>query len=288
MNYLGTIIRPPSEANSIILQVSLGCFHNACTFCGAYIHKKFSVKDEHIILADIKYAAKKFLHKNTVFLSDGDALALPFRLLEQILQAIKKYLPWVKRVNSYTSASALLKMSEKELERLQALGLNRLYLGVETGSEKTLRYINKGVTASQMIIAGQKAVNAGFFLSTSVILGLAQKEYLDAAKKTGELLSEIAPHHIAVLSLILVNGTILFQQESRKDFTVAQPNDILRELKCLIEYITIDRVLFHANHASNHLALSGKLPRDRKKLITSIDRALLGETPLMPEYMRSL
>lgn len=288
MNYLGTIIRPPSEARSIILQVSLGCSHNACTFCGAYIKKRFTAKDERTIFADILFAANAFPHQNTVFLSDGDALALPFSLLEQILQAIKKHLPWVKRVNSYTSASALLEKSDKELEMLHSLGLKRLYLGVETGAEEILRFINKGVTAAQMITAGQKAVSAGFFLSTSVILGLAQENALDCAKKTGELLSTIKPHHIAALSLMLIEGTVLFQKESQKAFTVAEPSDILRELKCLIEYITIDRVQFHANHASNHLALSGKLPRDREKILTSIDKALLGELPLMPEYMRSL
>lgn len=288
MNYIGTIIRPPSEANSILLQVSLGCSHNACTFCGAYNNKRFAFKDEKIIFADIISAAQAFPDKKSVFLCDGDALALPFFLLQKILIAIRTHLPWVKRVNSYTSSQALLGKSDEELSTLRSLGLQRLYLGVESGSDSTLCFIKKGVTATQICRAGQKAVAAGFFLSTSVILGLAQDKYLENAQKTAELLSQIHPHHIAALSLMLVEGTVLFQQERKKSFTVAKPSDILRELKCLIEYITIDRVQFHANHASNHLALSGKLPRDRDNFLTSIDKALLGEVPLMPEYMRSL
>lgn len=288
MNYIGTIIRPPSEAKAIILQVSLGCSHNGCTFCGAYSKKRFQAKNEDTIVGDIVFAAQNFPHKSTVFLSDGDALALPFSLLERILVAIKTHLPWVKRVNSYTSAAALLQKSDKELATLHSLGLKRLYLGVESGSEEILRFVNKGVNAAQMIAAGKKAVNAGYFLSTSVILGLAQNRFLESAQLTGELLSQIRPHHIAALSLMVVDETVLFQKVRKKAFTVAQPSDILRELKCLIEYITIDRVQFHANHASNHLALSGKLPRDREKLLTSIDKALAGQVPLMPEYMRSL
>lgn len=286
---MGTVIRPPSEAGSIILQVSLGCSHNSCIFCGAYKDKKFSRKPFDDILADIQYAVRYQRDTRSVFLADGDAIALPQHILEEILINIRKDLPWVKRVNSYGSPGALLGKNEIQLNRLKNLGLSRIYMGVESGSDIVLSLMKKGANAQEIIAAGQKTIQCGLYLSTSIILGLGGQEHSDDhVYQTAMVLNKIQPQHIAALTLLVLPTTLLAQRIKNREFSVLSPTEILKELRTLIQQLTVHRAQFHANHASNHLPLSGILARDKDKFITMIDNGINGQTPLMPDYMRSL
>lgn len=289
MNYVGTVIRPPSEAGSIILQVSLGCSHNACTFCGAYKGKMFSQKSLTDIALDIQYAARHYRDRKTVFLADGDAIALSQESLEEILINIRRDLPWVRRVNSYGSPGALLDKSAAQLIRLKSLGLSRIYMGLESGSNIVLALMKKGADAEQIILAGKKTIHCGLYLSTSVILGLGGKRHSeDHIYHTALALNKIKPQHIAALTLLVVPSTPLAERIKKKEFSMLSPSEILQELRMLIQQLTVDRAQFHANHASNHLPLSGILARDKDKFITMIDNGINGQTPLMPDYMRAL
>ncbi|MGL1932933.1 MAG: radical SAM protein [Desulfotalea sp.] len=286
---MGTVIRPPSEANAIILQVSLGCSHNYCLFCIAYKDKRFTAKNWSQILADLKYAANKFPNIKTVFLADGDALALPQELLIKILVEIQIHLPWVKRVNCYASPKSLIAKSHEQLIKLRSLNMKRLYMGVESGSDKVLSFMCKGATRQQILAAGLKANNAKFYLSCSIILGLGGKKMsTEHAKDTASLLSEMSPHHIAALTLMVPESSLLFNKIQDHSFKQLTAKEILQELIILITHLEIDKSQFHANHASNHLPISGQLGRDKEVFIKRLKKAIAGNTPLIPEYMRSL
>lgn len=289
MDYVGTVIRPPSEANAIILQVSLGCSHNSCLFCTAYKDKNFKAKEFQQVLADINFAAANFSHKKTVFLADGDAIALSQEKLVRILIEIKQRLPWVKRINSYASPKSLLLKSPDQLAELRSLGLKRLYLGVESGLDEVLNFMDKGATAEQIVIAGQKAIAAKFYLSCSVIIGLAGPELSEKhAIATAEVLNKIKPQHIGALTLMIPENSGLEKLKQNKNYTELSTVEILEELKKLIMYLDVDRAQFHANHASNHLPIYGQLSRDKEVFIQNLDNAIAGKAMLMPDYMRSL
>lgn len=289
MDYVGTVIRPPSEADSIILQVTLGCSHNGCAFCSAYKDKTFKVKSRDHIDLDIEFASTYCKRQSNVFLADGDALAMPQDQLLRILKKVKTDLPWVKRVNSYASPSSLLGKTVEELDQLKGLGLRRLYLGVESGSELVLKKVNKGSNRQQIIEACRNAKDAGFYLSTTVILGLGGKELSkEHAHKTASILNEIHPKNISALTLMLPDAAPLAKLHKRGKFELLNSKEMLLELKMMLELITLDRVQFHANHASNYLPISGILNRDKKSFLKIIEDALTGKQKLVPEHFRAL
>ncbi len=186
MHYEGNIIRPPSEANSILLQVTVGCSRNKCTFCGTYKGERFRIKPDAIIMEDIAFAAQHCRRQRRVFLCDGDALIIPQKRLLKILKEIEKQLPWVTRVGLYANAKALKMKTIDELKALKAHGVGIVYMGLETGDDITRKNINKGATAEQMIAMGRKAKEAGFKLSVTVLLGIAGPERSQVhAKETG-------------------------------------------------------------------------------------------------------
>lgn len=289
MDYVGTVIRPPSEADSIILQVTLGCSHNGCTFCSAYKDKTFGLKTFQTIDKDIQFAKTCCKRQSTVFLADGDALAMPFEQLVKILQEIRSNLPWIKKINSYASPSSLLGKTPDELKVLRKFGLKRLYLGIESGSKIVLKKVNKGSTRQQIITACLKAKEANFYLSTTVILGLGGKEFSEEhARETASILNEIHPNNISALTLMLPESAPLKQLHERGNFELLDSRKILQELMMLLELITLDRVQFHANHASNYLPISGILNRDKKRFLLLIADALAGNQKLVPEHFRAL
>lgn len=288
MQYEGTIIRPPSEANSIILQVTAGCSHNKCTFCGAYKKKSFRIRTEYID-SDIDFASQYCLRQNRVFLADGDALIIPQKRLVAILQQIKEKLPWVNRISVYANGKAIRSKTKDELLELKKLGLHRLYLGLESGDDLILKNICKGETATSMIAAAQKVRQCGFFLSVTILLGIAGKDMSrQHAIATGKVLSQMAPNQIAALTFIPLEGTPLHKEITLGNFTLPSSETILQELKTVIEYITADRVQFFANHASNYLHISGRLKKDKEKFLQRIEEALSGNIPLIQENWRSL
>jgi radical SAM superfamily enzyme YgiQ (UPF0313 family) len=289
MHYEGNIIRPPSEANSILLQVSVGCSRNKCTFCGTYRGERFRIKSDEIIMDDIEFAAQYCRRQRRVFLCDGDALILPQKRLLRILQAVKTRLPWVTRVGAYANAKSLGMKSPQELAELRQAGLGILYMGLETGDDATLEAINKGADAEKMIAMGRKAKAAGFKLSVTVLLGIAGRQRSAIhARETGRVLSAIDPDYIGALSLMLIPGTPLYADYQSGKFPLLAPAEMLAELRTMFAHTHLSQGLFHANHASNYLPIKARLPKDRAAVLALIDKALEGEVALKPEWLRAL
>jgi radical SAM superfamily enzyme YgiQ (UPF0313 family) len=289
MHYEGTIIRPPSEAHSILLQVTVGCSRNKCTFCGTYAGERFRIKSDDVILQDIAFAAAYCRRQRRVFLCDGDALIIPQKRLVRILEALRDRLPWVTRVGAYANAKSLRLKSPDELQELRRLGLGILYMGLESGDDATLTHINKGAGAELMIAMGRKAREAGFKLSITVILGIAGRERSQIhARETGRVLSAIDPDYVGALSLMLIPGTPLYDEWQSGAFALIEPAEMLAELRTILAETRLSQGLFHANHASNYLPIRARLPKDQQAVLGLIDRALAGEVALKPEYMRAL
>jgi radical SAM superfamily enzyme YgiQ (UPF0313 family) len=287
MHYEGFIIRPPSEADSILLQVTLGCSHNKCTFCGAYKEKRFTIQDDAIIEADIDYASRNFRFQKRVFLIDGDALIIPQQRLVKIMSSIREKMPWIQRVGIYANAKGILRKTDDELAQLRDLGLGVVYLGLEIGVAQVLQDVNKGHSPERMIEAGRKIRTAGMKLSVMIILGLAGRERsLEHARATGEALSSIDPNYVGVLTLMIYPGTQLAAQVNAGRFELLTPHEMLKELREMLSNTNMTRGLFFANHASNYLPLRVKMPADKEKAIQALDSALNGQTALKPEWMR--
>ncbi len=289
MDYQGMVIRPPSEAFSIILQVTLGCSHNACTFCGTYRDKPFAVKPWQRIEADIAFAARYCRRQHTLFLADGDVLALPHAELLRLLKSIRQQLPWVRRISSYASSRNIAAKSDEELHHYRNLGLLRLYLGLESGHDPTLRTIAKGADSAAMVEAARRVRQADIFLSVSCILGIAGTKNSQAhALATAQTLNRMEPQQVGVLTLMLLENTPLLRQYREGRFTMPSREELLLELRTMVEHLDLPRCQFSVTHPSNYLTLSGRLPKDREELLAHIDLALAGKIPLRTEEQRDL
>src|SRR5664279_4327967 len=262
MRYHGTVIRPPSEADSLIIQVTYGCSHNSCDFCGTYLDKPFRVRPFQEVVEDVRSLPDELKSTVTkVFLGDGDAVILPRRRLRELLELLHAELPSLQRVSSYATAQALLKKDVEDLRPLKDLGLTLLYLGLESGDDATLRSCNKGVTVAEQIEACSRASEAGMQLSVTTVLGLAGEE------RTG-----------------------LAERVRRGEFKVPGSWAMLRELRELIDATQVSGALFRSNHASNYLPLGGRLPEDKARMLAALDEALQKEegSRLRPEAWRAL
>ncbi len=289
MHYEGNIIRPPSEADSILLQVTVGCSHNKCSFCGAYKGERFRIKPDALIMEDIDFAARYCQRQRRLFLCDGDALIIPQKRLLSILKAIEKRLPWVTRVGLYANAKSIKMKTPDELKQLKEHGLAIAYMGLETGDDVTLKKVRKGATSETMIRMGKKMREAGIRLSVTVILGIAGPDRSAIhARETGRVLSEIDPEYVGALSLMLYPAADLYHEYQSGRFRLLEPDEMLAELKIMIENTNMSKGLFHANHASNYLPIRARLPRDKEATLQLIDDALGGRVALKPEWMRAL
>jgi len=289
MHYQGTVYRPPSEAGSILLQVTIGCSHNKCSFCGMYKGQRFSITPEEIVFADIDYAARHFSHARRLFLCDGDALVLPQNKLQAILVRIQERLPQINRVGIYANYKSLKAKTVEELKELRHLGLGIAYMGLESGDDQTLAAINKGATAESMIAMAGKAKAAGIKLSVTVLLGIAGPDRsLVHAEETGRVLSAIDPEYVGALSLMIEPQTKLYADIQAGRFVVPGPLAILGELRAMIAATHLSGGLFHANHASNYLPVRAKLPDEKEATLDLIDQALTGNLSLRPEFLRAL
>jgi radical SAM superfamily enzyme YgiQ (UPF0313 family) len=289
MHYEGNCIRPPSEAYSILLQVTLGCSHNKCTFCGAYSDKRFNIKDNDIILKDIKFASMHMTSQERLFLMDGDALIIPQKRLVWILDQIREHLPWIKRVGTYGNAKSIGMKSIDDLIELKEKGLRIVYLGVESGDDEVLKQINKGVLSEKLLTEGRKVKEAGIKLSVTVLLGIAGEERsLEHARATGRLLSSMDPNYVGALTVMLVPGTPLYEDHCKGVFHLIDERKILAELREMIAQTDLTRGLFFSNHASNYLPVKARLPNGKQNALDLIDGALNGDVGLRPEWMRGL
>ncbi|MFW6334839.1 MAG: radical SAM protein [Desulfosalsimonas sp.] len=289
MHYEGMIIRPPSEANSILLQVTVGCSHNKCTFCGTYKGERFKIKPDETIMEDIDFAATHCRNQNRLFICDGDALIVPQKRLLKYLKEIEKKLPWVERVGLYANTKGISMKTPQELEELRQHGLKIAYMGLGSGDDQTLKAVNKGAGSEKMITCGRKVKEAGIKLSVTVLLGLAgrQRSAVHAAE-TGRVLSEMDPDYVGALSLMLIPGTPLHEDYEAGRFPLLTANEMLEELRTMLANTSLSDGLFHANHASNYLPIRAKLPEDKEKTLALIDDALAGRVGLRPEFLRAL
>jgi len=289
MDYQGNIFRPPSEAHSILLQITTGCSHNKCTFCRMYKGSRFSIKDDKTIMTDIDFAARNCRHQHRLFLCDGDALILPQKRLVKILSAIQIKLPWVTRIGIYANSKSIKRKAPEELRELHELGLGIAYLGLESGDDITLKAINKGADAKRMIEMGKKIRSSGIKLSITVLLGIAQRVRSRIhAEETGRVLTAIDPEYVGALSLMLTPETSLFADSQKGKFYLLNSHEMLEELSIMLTNTELSNGYFHANHASNYLPIKAKLPQDKKSTLQLIDKALKGQVSLKPEYMRGL
>ncbi|MGI6491323.1 MAG: radical SAM protein [Peptococcaceae bacterium] len=289
MNYEGAIFRPPSEAGSLILQVTVGCSNNTCTFCSAYKDKKFRVKSWPEIEADIISAGRYKNGVNRIFLADGNALMLQNELLLKILKRLYNDFPYLERVGIYAGAQDALKKEPEELIALKEAGLGIVYFGLESGSDAVLKLVRKGVTAADMIKACHRIKEAGLTLSITVISGLGGVDMTrEHALRTAEVVSVINPDYLSTLTLMVVKGTKLYDQVQRGEFKLMTPLQDLKELKLMLEHVNLSNCVFRSNHASNYLPLKGVLNRDRDALVSLIERGLATPAMLRPEYLRGL
>ena len=292
MRYEGNIFRPFSEANSYLLQCTIGCSHNQCTFCGMYKDKKYRERSLQEIMEDIAMAKASYGDLEKVFLCDGDAIALETDMLLAILKKLYATFPSLRHVGSYVGPQSTLSKSVDELKALRAAGLTKAYIGVETGDEDLLKKVKKGVGYDQMLKAGQNLIEAGINLSAMVLLGLAGKG--DASRRhalaTAKICNEMKPQYLAALTVTPVPGTVLYKQMQRGEFELLDPFETLEEMKLIFENITADNMKFVGTHASNYLPVTGTLQRDKEKMIEMVDAVLKNkdERMLRPDYMRGL
>lgn len=290
MRYEGTVIRPPSEAQSYILQCTIGCSHNRCTFCGAFKDKKFRIRDMQDILTDIKLAKDYYGDVAKVFLADGDALAMETEDLLEVISALSVSFPSLTQVATYTSPVSILEKSMDDLVLLREAGIAISYMGVETGDRALLEEIRKGVTYEEMVEAGLKIKRAGMVLSVTVILGLAGRNprAVDHARNTAKILNEINPDYISALTLMLRPGTEIRRRQQRGEFELPGPFEILNELRLIIQELEVQGTELRSNHASNYLPIRGSLPKDKQQLVDLIDAIITSgdQRYLRPDYLR--
>ena len=291
MRYQGNVYRPPSEANSYILQVTYGCSHNQCTFCGMYKDGSFSVRPEEEVFEDLDAAARLIPHTRRVFLADGDALVLSTRRLLRILKRLRDTFPLLERVATYAGAADILAKSPAELAQLRQAGLGIAYLGLESGSTSVLVQVKKGATPAAMIEAVHHLKSAGIAASVIGILGLAGEAGSEQhATDTASVIREMDPEYFAMLTLMLNPGTAMYSDWQQGNFDLMSPLAMLVELRGVIEDLEgLTNCVFRSNHASNYLPIKGTLAADRDRLLITLDRALAqGESVLRPEAWRGL
>lgn len=290
MRYDEPLFRPPSEAESFILQATLGCSWNACTYCAMYRDKHYRVRPLADILADVAEAGARFAGEvRHVFVADGDPLAMDTDHWEPILRALAAAFPRLRRVSTYATARNLLEKSAGELGHLRALGLSLLYIGPESGDDETLRRIAKGATAAEHIEAARKAREAGMEQSLIFLLGAGGRERSEAhARASGRLATAMDPRFLSTLTLTVVPRTPIARLEDQGRFELPDVRGLLTELRWFVEEARPSGAIFRSNHASNYLPIGGRLPRDREAILTAIQSALEGQVPLRPEWARGL
>ena len=290
MRYEGALYRPPSEADSYILQATIGCSWNACTYCDMYREKRFRVRPLDEVLDDIAAAGRRFGPRvEKVFVADGDPLVMPLDHWEPLLAACKAAFPRLRRVSTYAMATNVLEKPPEELAALRSAGLQLLYVGPESGDDEVLKRIAKGSDFAAHVEAARRARDAGLELSVIFLLGAGGTERSEAhARASARLASAMDPAYLAALTLTVVPGTPLATLERRGRFRLPGTPDLLRELRTFVADTKVSDAVFRTNHASNYLPLGGRLPADGPRILEVIDAALAGRVPLRPEWARGL
>lgn len=274
MQYEGIVYRPPSEAYSLIIQLTIGCAHNHCTFCSMYKGKKFRIRPLEEVIADLEECRRHYGAVRRIFLADGDALIVKTPDLLYILDKIKEIFPEVERVTMYAAPRDILNKSPEDLQTLHRAGLDMVYVGAESGDDQVLTDIKKGVTAAQIIEAGQKVRAAGIRVSMTLISGLGGRKRLkEHAIASAQLISAIKPEYVGFLTLMVEPGTELYDQVERGEFDLITPPEVLEEMKLFLTHVDSEGTVFRANHASNYVNLAGDLNMDKPMLLRRIMEA---------------
>ncbi len=291
IRYQEPLYRPPSEARSLILQVTLGCSYNRCTFCGMYRDRRFRVRPLEELRAEIAWAREHLGPVRKVFLGDGDALVARADFLEAVLDALRAAFPGLQRVSVYASPQALQARTVAEMTQLREKGLTLYYLGIESGHDEVLARLSKGVDAREMIRVAGKATAAGVKLSTMILLGAGGRELSRGhARESARVVNAIQPRFLSTLVMTPVPDTPLWEAGCRGEVEELTPLELAAELRELVAHLELQGCIFRSNHASNHLALAGTLPRDRECLVALLDQVLArpGTAPFRPEWARGL
>lgn len=290
MRYEGKLYRPPSEADAYILQATIGCSWNHCTYCDMYRDKTFRLRDLASTLEDLDVAGRVHgrSHVEKVFVADGDALVLPMDHWRAILERARRVFPRLRRVSCYAMARNVRDKSDAELAELRKAGLSLLYIGPESGDDPTLKRIAKGDDAAAHVLAAERAHAAGMQLSVIALLGIAMDRAAEHARATAELVTKMNPAFFSALTVTIVAGTPLDLLSKKGRFAVPPVDALLRELRTMVDEARPTDTVFRTNHASNYLPLGGHLPRDRARIVAVIDAALAGEVALRPEARRGL
>ena len=290
MRYEGNVFRPPSEAYSLIVQVTIGCAHNLCTFCSMYKDKTFRVRDIQEVLEDLDMARRTYRRVERIFLADGDAMVLSNEKLLVILERIRKNFPECQRVGIYASPQDILRKSHEELVELRENGIGIAYMGGESGSAEILKAIRKGVSPQQMEEACQKINGAGIESSVTFISGLGGKDrWREHATETGKLITKMQPSYVGLLTLMVEPMAPLYQDIRKGSFELLSPEEVLVETAEMIRNINLTRpCVFRSNHASNYLSLKGTLPKDKENLLAVLSRAMKHTEMLKDERFRLL
>jgi len=288
--YEGSIWRPPSEAYSLILQATVGCSHNMCTFCGTYRDKTFRTKTTEQLKRDVDVVYPHAKNVKKIFLADGNALVIGTEELVSMLEMLRSRFGKLERIGVYGSPSDINKKSLDELKQLKKAGLGIIYLGLESGSDKILKKVRKGALSKHMISGARKVKDAGILFSVIFIIGLGGKEHtMEHGKETGRVLSEMDPDYIGGLTLMLVEGTEIDEEVKLGKMTLLDPKETLQELLLLVKELELSNCMVRINHASNYVPIGGTFPQDKEKVVHQLEGLLASnDINFKPEYMRGL
>lgn len=289
MRYEGKLYRPPSEADALIVQATIGCSWNHCTYCDMYGDKEFRLRDLGEVIEDLETAGASFGDDvRKLFVADGDALVMPAERWLAILDRARELFPNLERASCYAMARNVLEKTDAELRALRDAGLSRLYIGPESGDDVTLKRVAKGDDAATHVEAARRAHAARMELSVIALLGIGGDRAEEHARATAELVTAMDPEFFAALTVTVVPGTPLATLARRGRFAVPAVPELLRELRTMVLHARPTDAMFRTNHASNYLPIGGRLPRDRDRIVAIIDAALAGDVPLRPERARGL
>lgn len=290
MRYIGDIYRPPSEAYSLLVQVTIGCSHNKCTFCNMYKAKQFKVRKPEEVLEDLAWARSHYNRVERIFLCDGDALCLANHKLLVILDYIKEHFPECERVTTYGRATDVIRKTDEELRELKEHGLEMVYIGAESGSQKILDKVNKGETREELIEGVQRLEKAGIKTSVTFISGLAGPDDWEGhAIETGKMIAEMNASYVSLLTLMLQPPAPLLDDYREGKFKLLTAEEVLAETCLMLQYARPSKpCVFRSNHASNYVSLRGNLPMDNESMIASLKRCMENRGLLKDERFRML
>lgn len=276
MRYEGTVYRPPSEARSLIIQLTIGCARNTCTFCAMYKDKNFRIRPLEEVVEDL-YMAREY-YKNIpirrVFLADGDALIVKTKDLLYILEKVKEIFPECERISMYGAPKDILGKTDEELKLLKDAGLDMIYMGIESGDDEVLKFVKKGATQAEIIEAGKKIKKAGMVISVTLISGLGGRRYLkEHALGSAKVITEMKPEYVGFLTLLVEEGTPMYDQLQNGEIELLRPQEVLEEMRLFISNVDSEGTVFRANHASNYIPLGGTFNRDKEALLMQIEEA---------------